>query len=109
MNADLCKIIHLQRQQRCLFELFQIFLIPETQKLYKPLWYFRQAESSNIQSMAPLRTEPLKTQKEEQRLSVALGQVVNLCMHLGNCLGVPAKNPMIYNGHRSLIINSKQE
>ncbi len=40
---------------------------------------------------------------------MALGQIVMLATHFATVLGVPTKHPMIYNGHRSLIINAKQE
>ena len=32
-----------------------------------------------------------------------------LANHFAGVLGVPTKHPMIYNGHRSLIITSRQE
>ncbi|CDW85348.1 UNKNOWN [Stylonychia lemnae] len=101
LNSDLCKVIYLQRQTKCLFELFQIFFIPEAMKLYGGIKYF----STNTL----LRNKYLDSQKYEIKLSVSLGQIVQLIIHLSVCLGVPAKNPMIFNGHRSIILNSKQE
>ena len=32
-----------------------------------------------------------------------------LATHFATVLGVPTKHPMIFNGHRSMIVNSKQE
>jgi K+/H+ antiporter YhaU regulatory subunit KhtT len=51
----------------------------------------------------------LQKPSKEQNLSVALGQIVMLATHFATVLGVPTKHPMIFNGHRSMIVNSKQE
>jgi len=45
--------------------------------------------------------------KDEMRLSVALGQITLMIIHMGSCLGVPLKHPLIFNGHRSMVINSR--
>jgi hypothetical protein len=43
-------------------------------------------------------------------LSVALGQVVLLTIHMTQLLGISLKHPLIYNSHRSSIVqHDKQE
>lgn len=57
------------------------------------------------QAPPALKTNYLQSNKEEARLSVALGQICLVAIHLGMCLGVPVKHPMVYNGHRSTIVS----
>lgn len=51
----------------------------------------------------------LNSTEEENRLSVSLGQVGLVCIHMSTCLGIPVKYPIVYNSHRSQILNKDQE
>eukprot|EP00347_Sterkiella_histriomuscorum_P023185 403335625 len=88
LNSDLCKVIYLQRQTKCLFELFQIFFTPEAMKLYSGLKYF----TTNSQ----LRNKYLDSQKYEIKLSVALGQIVQVVMHLNRLYSTRNKSLSLY-------------
>jgi len=43
----------------------------------------------------------LNSNDEENKLSVSLGQVALVCIHMSSCLGIPVKYPIVYNSHRS--------
>jgi len=42
---------------------------------------------------------------DERKISIALGQVVQLCIHFSRALGITLKHPMIFNGNRSHILS----
>lgn len=91
--ADMRKKIYLQRQTRVINDLFNIFLSAECQKLYKALVKLQINEQGKIERLV----------LPNEKLNVALGQVVQLCIHFGQALSLVLKNTMIYNGSRSSI------
>jgi len=46
----------------------------------------------------------LDSTEQENQVSVALGQLVQVALHMNQCLGLPLKYPMVFNSHRSSII-----
>ena len=90
------KKIYLQRQTRVINDLFNIFFSAECQKLYKPLLKLKITPETK-------QIERLEKYVHEQKISVALGQVVQLIIHFSFCLGIVVKNPMIFNGNKSYI------
>lgn len=65
-------------------------------KLYKPLVNLRiTPETKQIQSIYRLA--------DEHKISVTLGQIVQVCIFFAAALGISLKNPMIFNGNRSYI------
>ena len=40
----------------------------------------------------------------ERNVSVALGQLAQVAIHLARCLSIPLKHPIIYNAHRSYAV-----
>ena len=85
------KRIFLQRQTRVLNDLFSIFFSAECQKFYKPLLKLKVVQESRMISV------------DEQKISIALGQVVQLCIHFATALCITVKNTMIFNGSKSYI------
>lgn len=102
-NADLYKKVQLQRQMKCLFDLFSIFFVPETMKLYSGVAKYLNTNNYTF------KQKQLDNPKQEMRLSVALGQIVQAIIHLAAALGITCKFPMVFNGHRSIILTQKQE
>jgi hypothetical protein len=52
----------------------------------------------------------LETYDQENQLSVALGQVVLICIHMHQLLGISLKYPLIFNAHRSsIVLHDKNE
>ena len=86
----------LQRQTRLINDLFNIFFSAECQKLYKPLLKLRVIPETR-------QIERLEKISEEQKLSVALGQVVQLCIHFSRALNIVLRNQMTFDGYRSYI------
>lgn len=64
--------------------------------MYKGLEHYQDSKPFNIR--------PLETTEQEYQLSVALGQLVLLSIHLMRTLCIPMKHSMIYNSARSSII-----
>ena len=46
---------------------------------------------------------------QENQISVALGQLALVSIHMSKCLGISMKHPMIYNTHRSMIVHVTQK
>jgi hypothetical protein len=72
----MCQIIHLQRQQVCLYQLYEILFSPVTTRLYAGIKYFSGPvgdKPTSNQASTQLRNNPLTKAKDEARLSVALG------------------------------------
>lgn len=64
--------------------------------MYKPLLKLRVIPETG-------QVERLERLIDEQKLSVALGQVVLICFHFATALGIVLKNPMVFNGPKSYI------
>ena len=95
-RIDTGMYIYQQRIIKSLFDSFQVFFIPEAMQLYLGL------ELINDQN--PFEHRVMKNYEQENMLSVALGQVVLVTLHLSQCLGLSLKYPMIFNSIRSFII-----
>lgn len=93
-NADLTHRVFLQRQTRVINDLFDIFFSAECQKFYKPLAKLRIIDR---------KIHPIEKEQDKEKVSIALGNVVQLCIHFGTALQISYSNHMIFNGKRSLI------
>ena len=80
-------------------DLFSIFFGPESSKYYKPLLKL----NINYENRQIRQVENVDRPIDQAKVSVALGQLVQLCIHFATALGTTLKNPMIYNGNRSFI------
>ena len=76
-------------------DLFNIFFSAECEKIYKPLICIFTRE--NDRSIAHIED------KKKPKIAVALGQVVQLCIHFSRALNINIKNQMIYYGNKSYI------
>lgn len=94
---DTCKDIYLQRLGKCLIDAFHTFFIPEVMPLYTGL--------ELIQEGNPFAQRNVLSEEQQNSLSVACGQLCLVTIHLSKCLGISMKHPVIYNTHRSSIIN----
>ena len=99
-RVDTCNFIYEQRLLKSLFDAFQVFFIPEAMHLYKGL------ELMNPQK--PFSGRTYVSPEQENELSVALGQVTLLTLHLSKCLGIPLFSPLIYCSNRSSIVIGEQ-
>lgn len=94
--ASIKKKVLLQRQTRVINDLFNVFFSAECQKLYKPLLKLKILPQTG-------QIDRVDKIKDEERISIALGQVVQLCIYFALALGITFKNPMVFNGNRSYI------
>ena len=67
--------------------------------MYKPLFYLKVNQDSRTIEKIDKLIEDGKIHK----IAVALGQVVQLCIHFSTALNVVLKNPVVFNGYRSQI------
>jgi len=80
-----------------LLDVYHMFFNVESIPLYGGLELIPKANS--------FKDNLLGSIDEENKLSVALGQVTLVCIHMSTCLGIPVKYPLVYNSHRSQILN----
>lgn len=59
-----------------------------------------------FQEQHPFRARSLETYDQENQLSVALGQLVLLAIHMNRILALPQKHSMVYNSARSSIVHA---
>lgn len=77
-------------------DLFDVFLSAECQKIYKPLVYLNTDKLTG-------KVEGIQKEKQEAKLSISLGQVVQLCIHFAQALNITLLHHMVYNGKKSMI------
>jgi hypothetical protein len=48
--------------------------------------------------------DKFKTELEENQVAISLGQVCQVAIHMSRCLSQPLKHPIIFNSHRSYVV-----
>ena len=86
----------LQRLTRVINDLFDIFFSAECQKIYKPLVFLSFDNSTR-------KVDSINKDKHENKISIALGQVVQLCIHFAQALNITLLHHMVFNGKKSMI------
>lgn len=95
-NADLTHRVFLQRQTRVINDLFDIFFSAECQKFYKPLIKLKVNDRKILN---------IEKEQDKEKIAIALGHIVQLCIHFGTALQITYSHQMIFNGKRSLIFS----
>lgn len=95
-TIELHQRILMQKKTRVINDLFDIFFCEDCQNVYKQLLKLRICyENKKIQ--------PIAKKADYEKISNALGLVVQLCLHFGTVLHIVYNNHMIFNGKHSLI------